>query len=265
MNIFLREMKAYRKSLILWCAGMIALIAAGMSKYAGFSSSGQSMNDVIGQMPRSLQAIMGIGALDLSKATGFYGLLFLYMLLMATVHAAMLGANIISKEERDKTAEFLFVKPSSRNKIILSKLLAAFLNIAILNIVAWVSSVLIVGTYSNGESVAQDIAFTMAGMLILQILFLVVGTAAAAAYKKPQKAASLSAGILLLTFLLSVAVDLNDRIKNLKYLTPFKYFQAKDVMNGGGFDPVFVLLSAAIIAALVVLTFVFFKKRDLVV
>ena len=45
---------------------------------------------------------------------------------MATVHAAMLGADIISKEERDKTAEFLFVKPISRNKIIISKLLGSF-------------------------------------------------------------------------------------------------------------------------------------------
>ena len=37
---------------------------------------------------------------------------FFILLLMATIHAAMLGATIIAKEERDKTSEFLFVKAS---------------------------------------------------------------------------------------------------------------------------------------------------------
>ena len=58
---------------------------------------------------------------------------------MATIHAAMLGATIIAKEERDKTAEFLFVKPVSRSKIISFKLLVALVNIVILTIVAAIS------------------------------------------------------------------------------------------------------------------------------
>jgi ABC-2 type transport system permease protein len=263
MNIFVREMKANRKSLILWCVGIVALIGSGMSKYAGLSSSGQSINDMISQMPQSLQAVMGVSVLDLSKATGYYGVLFLYMVLLATVHAAMLGATIISKEERDKTAEFLFVKPASRNKIILSKMLAALLNIAVLNIAAGVSSFLIVGNYSSGESIGPDIAVTTAGLLILQLLFLVMGTAIAAFYKQPKKAASRASGILLLTFFLSIAVDLNENLEVLKYLTPFKYFQAKDMMYGGGFDAVYVALSAVLIAALCLATFVAYRKRDL--
>ena len=110
MNIFIVEMKAHRKGLIIWAFGILFMVAAGMGKYVALSSSGQSMNDLFAQMPKSMQAIMGIGTFDLSKASGYYGMLFLYLVLMATVHAAMLGADIISKEERDKTAEFLLVK-----------------------------------------------------------------------------------------------------------------------------------------------------------
>ncbi len=242
---------------------MFLMVASGMGKYAGLSASGQSMSQMMSDMPKSLQAILGIGNLDLNTASGYYGILFVYLLLMATIHAAMLGANIIAKEERDKTSEFLFVKPLTRNQIITSKLLAALVNIILFNLVTCMASVLMVGKYSKGESIAGDIAITMLAMFILQLLFLFIGTATAAVLKKSKTAASLATGILLLTFVLSIAIDLNDRLASLKYITPFKYFEAKNVMYGGGLDTVFVLLSAALIAVLVTVTYTFFNKRDL--
>jgi ABC-2 type transport system permease protein len=180
MNIFFKELKSHRKSLIFWSIGVFLMVVSGMSKYAGLSSSGQPLTVVFEEMPKSMQAVMGIGTLDMSKASGFYGMLFIYLVLMATIHAVMLGATIISKEERDKTSEFLFVKPVSRTKIITAKLLAAFTNIVIFNLVTFISSIVIVGMYSDGEAVNSDITITMVGMFILQLVFMVIGSAIAA-------------------------------------------------------------------------------------
>ncbi|RBP07807.1 ABC transporter permease subunit [Rossellomorea aquimaris] len=262
MNVYIREMKAHRKSLIIWCIGMIALIGSGMGKFAGFSSSGQSMNELMAQMPKSLQAFLGVGSLDMSTASGFYGVLFLYIGLLTTIHATMIGATIISKEERDKTVEFLFVKPMPRKKIIGIKLLAALTQVGILSIITWSASLLIVGRYSEGESIISDIGITMFGMVILQVLFLVIGTAIAASTKKPGKAATLAAAVLLVTFILSFAIDLSEKIEGLKYLTPFKYFEAKNVMDAG-LELIFVGISVVLIGVLAVSTFVLYDKRDL--
>lgn len=263
MNVFRREMRANRKALIIWSIGMILLIASGMGKYAGLSASGQSINDFLAQMPESLKAVLGMGTFDLTTATGYYGVLFIYLAIMATIHATMLGANIISKEERDKTAEFLFLKPISRNKIITSKLLASLVNILIFNLVTFVSSILMVQKYSKGEAVIGDITRLMVGMFILQLIFLFIGTAIAAISKHPKTAPSLATGILLFTFMLSIAIDLNSRIENLKYLTPFKYFDAKNLMHERGFEPVYVVLSVVFIAVLFRATYVFYSSRDL--
>ncbi|MGI8313750.1 ABC transporter permease subunit [Halobacillus mangrovi] len=263
MNLFWREMKAHRKSLIIWCIGMILLIASGMGKYAGFSSSGQSMDELMGAMPESLKTITGMGSFDLSLATGFYGVLFLYMVLLATVHAVLLGATIISKEERDKTAEFLFVKPVSRTKVIVTKMLAALTNVLVLTVVSAVTSLFMVGYYSDGEPYIENVLVTIIGMLILQVLFLGIGTMVGASYKKSGKAATLSSAILLLAFLLSVAVDLSDALDGVKYVTPFKYFEADQVMYGGGLDPVLVGVSVVLVAILSALTLLFYRRRDL--
>lgn len=263
MNVFIIEMKAHRKSLIIWCIAMLLMVGSGMSKYEVFSTSGQSINDVMNKLPKVVQSIFGIGAFDLSKASGFYALLFLYLVLMTTIHAAMLGANIISKEERDKTTEFLMVKPISRDKIITAKLSAAFVNIIILNMVTLISSIAIVGYFGKGESVNSDIGLLMAGMFILQLLFMVIGTALAAVSKKPKSAPAVATGILLTAYLLSTAIDINTKLESLKYITPFKYFEAKNLISSGGFEPVFVILSVLIIAVSLSSTYIFYRNRDL--
>ncbi|WP_462410152.1 ABC transporter permease subunit [Neobacillus sp. Marseille-QA0830] len=263
MNIFLKELRSHRKSLIFWCIGVFLMVVSGMGKYEAYSSSGQSMDDLLADMPKSLAAVLGFNDLDVSKPSGYYGLLFLYLLLMATIHAAMLGATMIAKEERDKTSEFLFVKPVSRTRVITAKLLAAFVNIVLFNLVTYGSSVVIMGRYAKGGDMNGDIGITMAGMFILQVLFMLIGCAIAAVKRKPKSAASLATAILLLTYVLSVAIDLNEDIEPLKYLTPFKYFEAKNVMYGGGLDIVFVTLSIVITASLTAITYVCYRKRDL--
>lgn len=263
MNLFFREMKANRKSLILWIAGLLFMIVGGMGKYGGATASGQSMNELVKQMPRAIQTIIGVGTFDLTTVSGYYGMLFIYLVLMGTIHAAMLGANIISKEQMDRTSEFLFVKPISRAKIITWKLAAAIANIVIFNIVTGVLSIIMVNYYDKGESLTGDILKLLIGMLILQIMFLLIGTGLAAVSKNTRTPASAATGILLATYMLSMGIDMNEKLDFLKYLTPFKYFEAKNLIGGGAFEPVFLILSIGIIAALSGVTFAFYKKRDL--
>lgn len=264
MNVFWREMKAHRKSLILWSIGILFMVYSGMAKYEAYSSSGQSINDLFEDMPESIKAVMGFGEVDLATLSGYYSVLFLYIFLMATIHAAMLGASIIAKEERDKTAEFLFVKPISRTTVISAKLAAAFLNVVIFNAVTFVSLVFVLEGYNDaGEAVNKYIALTMAGMFISQVLFMMIGAALAAVKKKSKTAASVATGILLLTYLLSIIIALNDNLEVLKYFTPFKYFEAANVMFGEGIETVYVVISLVLTGVLTFLTYSSFKKRDL--
>lgn len=263
MNIFLREMKANRKSLILWSVGVILMVVAGMGKYQAYTNTGQSLNEIINQIPEGLRSILGFGTFDVSKATGFYVMLALYLMIMATIHAALLGANMIAKEELDKTAEFLFVKPISRMKVITLKVIVAVTNLIIFNLVTLFSSILLMGYYSKGENVTGDIVYIMVGMFLLQLIYLFLGMGTAAISNKPKKSASIATTILLITFILSMMIDLNDKLKSLKYLTPFKYFEAKNIVFGNGIEPVFVILSLVMIVLFLSMTYVFYRKKDL--
>ena len=262
MNVYMRELKAYRKSTFFWSLGIIALIGASMAKYAAMGA-GPQINELMSQLPPVMQAIFGAMMLDFGKASGFYGVAFLFLALLAAIHASMLGAGIISKEERDRTSEFLYVKPATRGQIITAKALAALTHVVVLNLVTLLFSLLIVPVFSKGEDVSAYILLLMGGMFLLQLIFLAVGLAAAAVTSRPKAAPGIATGFMLFTFLLSSAIDINKDLSPLKYLTPFKYYDAKVLAASNSLDGGFVALSLAVIAVLLVVTYVCFKKRDL--
>jgi ABC-2 type transport system permease protein len=242
---------------------MLALVGSGMAKYAAYHQAGQSIVALIDQLPRSIQILFGLTGFDLTKASGFFGVLFLYIALMGTIHALLTGTDMISKEERDKTAEFLFVKPISRARVISMKLLAGIVNLILINLVTFVSSLYFVNYFSKEESVTRDISVLMGGLFMLQLIFFSVGMAMAAAGKRPKTSASRATSVLLVTFMLSYLIDFNTKLDGLKYLTPFKYFDAKTLLAAGRLDPAYVLISLIIIAALVLATYFSYTKRDL--
>jgi ABC-2 type transport system permease protein len=263
LNLFIREWKANFKTLLLWSLGIFFMIAGGMSKYSAASKSGQSMNELISKMPRSIQALFGVGTFDLSKAIGFYGVIFLYLVLMATIHSSLLGATIISKEERDKTSEFLYVKPITRRYIISQKIGISILMLVIINLVTLFTSLWMVGLFSSGEAITAIILKLMAGLFFLQLIFLFLGLGISALSKNPRTAPPTVSGLLLIFFFLYQLVKMNTHLAFLRFLTPFCYFDANELMGNAGFNPIYLFISAVIIGIMVIIMYTFYEKRDL--
>ncbi|MEI6578541.1 MAG: ABC transporter permease subunit [Eubacteriales bacterium] len=263
MNIYIRELSAHRKSQIIWSVSMFLLVIGGMGKYsAGLGAGVGSMNELISQMPKSLQNLVGVGVFDLSKAIDYFGLLFLYIALMATIHAIMLGTGIISKEERDKTVEFLMVKPVSRQKIITSKLLSALTMIVDFNIVTYISGLIILSKYSKDVPFIPGLTKLMLAMLAMQIFFAALGAFMAAVINKPKLSSAVGTGVLLAMFMLSIIIDVTGKLNFLKYFTIFKYFDAKDILKLG-YDFTYPVITAVLLLAAIYGTYYFYKKRDL--
>jgi ABC-2 type transport system permease protein len=265
VNIYLRELKAHRWGLVFWSLGMAALVASGMGKYAAYASAGTSVTDMFASLPKAVMIVFGIGGFDLTKASGFYGVLFLYIAVMAAIHASLLGSTLISKEERDRTSEFLYTKPISRARALTSKLLAGLTMVLVFNLVTSLSSVYFVGYFGNGEAVGSEIWLLMVGLLLLQLIFFSIGAMVAGIVRRPKTAPSVATSFMFLTFLIYYLVNFAGSLDFLKWLSPFKYFDASVLLASRQLDPVFVALSAAIIVLAIFGTYRFYSARDLTV
>lgn len=263
MQLFLRELKSHRKSLFFWSIGMAALVASGLAKFAAYQTSGTSISGLLNQFPKSIQIIFGINGFDLTRAQGYYGVLYLYIALMVAVHAVLLGAEIVSKEERDKTAEFLLVRPIARSSILNAKIFAGFCSLVVLNFVTLLSSLVFISYYNKGDPLTHIVLLFMTGILFIQIIFFAIGIAIAAIRTKPKASATIASSILLITLIISYAIDLNSNLSATKYLTPFKYFDAKIILQSNSIDPAFVILSIAIVTVLLFLSYSRYTKRDI--
>lgn len=262
MNIVLRELKSIRKSLIIWCSSIVFLIYVGMVKYDGFSKAGESANEMMDSLPTAMKAIFGVGDLDLAVISGYYIVFLMYFVLVCGIHAIMQGAVVVSKEERDKTADFLLVKPVKRNQVLTAKIIASFISMVVLNAVTWIASILIVNIYNQGSPINDLIAKLMIGLFIIQMIFFSVGLVFGVVMKSTKKATSVSTAFLLSTFILSAVIDMYSKLDFLKFLTPFKYFDGKKIYMEG-LQASNIILSLVIILVAITLSYVLYKKKDL--
>ena len=136
MNIFLRELKANFKSLLIWSGIILLLIVIAVGKFAAFAGDPEMLK-MLDTMPPALLDTFGMRAFNLTTLTGFYGVMFIYFGLMGAIAAALWGSDSISKEERDKTVELALVLPVSRSQVVTAKALAALVNCVAFVLITW--------------------------------------------------------------------------------------------------------------------------------
>lgn len=262
MNLFIQECKMSIKSLCLWCLGVLLFISIAIAKNTGISGgSSQDISHIIGQMPRSIQSMFGLGVVDLSKTIGVFSIFLFYIALIFAFHASSVGVSCFSKEERDKTFEFLYVKGMTRFSILGIKVIVSLIQILILNVATYILSVSLVSVISH-DDISSDLIPMMIGMFFLQLLFFSMGLLLSFLTREQKKASGISFGVIMACFILSMVSDINSNAEFLKYITPFKYFDGKDILING-LSPVYIVLCLVLSALSIVYSFNLHNKRDL--
>ncbi len=262
MNIFIREIRANIKSLLIWGGIVVLFIYIGMTKFSAYEGNPQIVA-VLDSMPPALLSAFQFKAFNLTTVTGFFGVMFIYFALIATISAAMWGSDIISKEERDKTVEFALTLPITRGKLVTGKILAAFVNCVGLLIILWGASLASVAKYQPDPAFYDFLSLLMQALFILQMVFLALGIFLGCAMKQYKRAGSLAVSLILVTYFLSVISGLSEDLEFLKYFSPFKFFDPASLLNESRIDLNYVWLSIGIIAVCILGGYITYSKRDL--
>jgi len=262
VNIFLRELRANLKSLLIWSAILALLIWIAVAKFSAFAGNPE-MLAMLDAMPPAVLDAMNMRAFNLTTLTGFYGLMFMYFALMGAMAAAMWGSDIISKEERDKTVEFSLVLPVTRSRVVTAKALAALVNCIAFVLITAAVSVVAVQSYEPDQAFYDLLALEMQAMFVIELVFLALGLLLGCAMKQYKRAAAVAVGAILVTYMLSIASHMQENLDFLKYVTPFRYFEAGELFRTGRMEGTYLLLSAAIVAVCVAGAYLTYNRRDL--
>jgi len=262
MNIFIRELKANLKSLLIWSVIIALMIMIAVAKFSAFAGDPEMLK-MLDSMPPALLDAFNMRAFNLTTLSGFYGLMFVYFALMGAMAAAMWGSDIISKEERDKTVEFSLVLPVSRSRVVTAKALAALVNCVAFVLITWAVSLVAVRSYHPDQAFHAYLALEMQAMLAIELIFLAIGLLLGCAMQQYKLSGSTAVAIILTTYFMSVISGMQKKLDFLKYLTPFRYFDAGELFRNGKMDGAYLLLSAGIIVVSVATAYWMYNKRDL--
>jgi len=262
MNIFMRELKANLKSLLIWSVIIALMIMIAVAKFSVFAGDPEMLK-MLDSMPPALLDAFNMRAFNLTTLSGFYGLMFVYFALMGAMAAAMWGSDIISKEERDKTVEFSLVLPVSRSRVVTAKALAALVNCVAFVLITWAVSLVGVRSYHPDQAFHAYLALEMQAMLALELIFLAIGLLLGCAMQQYKLSGSTAVAIILTTYFMSVISGMQKKLDFLKYFTPFKYFDAGELFRNGKMGGAYLFLSAGIIVVSVATAYWMYNKRDL--
>ncbi|NIM93540.1 MAG: ABC transporter permease subunit [Anaerolineales bacterium] len=262
MNIFIRELKANFRALLIWGGIMILFIVMAMTKFSAYAGNPE-MLEIMDSMPPAILEAFQMNAFNLTTVTGFFGVCFTYFALLSSVYAVMLGSDIISKEERDKTVEFALTLPIPRRKLITSKILAAVILCIAFLVIILGASLVSVAQYQPDREFYDFMTLCMVALLIMQMTFLAIGIFLGCAMRRYKRAVSVAVALLLGSFFLSIISGLNENLEFLKYFSPFEYFSPSELLNEARIDLTFVLISVGIIAISIIGGYLTYERRDL--
>lgn len=262
MNMFWHELRAYRKSTITWTVTMLALVVMMLSMYPTFASDAEQLQSMLKGMPDAVLKGLGLDVSTIASLLGFYSYIFTYVVLCGAIQAMNLGTSIVSKEVREKTADFLLTKPVTRSQIMTSKLSAAVVSLLITNVFYLAGAFLMASFVKIDDYSMENFFLISISLLLVQLMFLALGFIISVLARKIKSVLPVSLGVVFAFFFIGVfGATTGDQI--VRYFTPFKYVDVASVARGGGYEASFVIIAVLFVAAAIVSSYIVYMKKDI--
>lgn len=266
MNIYWREIQVNIKSLVIWSIILSGLGILVMAFFPTIAKQAETLQQLLTSMPAALLEAFGLQKISMTDILGFYASKqYPTMTLFGSIYAIMLASGILSKENSDRTIEFLLSKPVTRSAILTSKWLSVITLILVFNIVI---SIIMFITLQIVKIENFDIPVFLLlclGPLLMHLTFASIGLLLSVLIRKTRSILPLSLGIVLVTYFLSIASALSEKLEFLKYFSPFKYADAIDIITNQRIELLYLVLMLVLNTAPVLLSYSIFRRKDILI
>ncbi|MEG0580489.1 MAG: ABC transporter permease subunit, partial [Niameybacter sp.] len=226
----------------------------------GLASTSGGMEEIMNALPLPLQAFFG-SVSDAGTSIGTYKMIHLYLAIALSLHAILLGADIFSKEEHDRTYEFLYIKGVTRVKILLFKIVAGMALLLVLDVVCLIG-IMVSGAFVGYSMQVMELLPYLSALFVAQLLFFSIALLLSFLLPDNHKTGMVGCCIVFVMLMLSMYVKMGGVIGFLEEWSIFHYLDASYIASHQSEILPFLLL--IVLAAIgFVLSEVFHQRRDL--
>ena len=260
MTLVKHELRQGKTSFLIWTVSIGFLLATCIFLFPEMKGQMESVNDVFASMGSFTEAF-GMDRLNFGTLTGFYAVECGNVLgLGGAFYAALCAVGILSKEEKDKTSEFLLTHPVSRKRVITEKLFSVLIQITAMNIIVYA---LALGSIAAvGETIPlKEISLIHLAYYLLQIELTGICFGISAFLKKGSVGVGL--GIAVIMYFLNLIANIADVAEFLKYITPYGYCEGADIVSNGSLDGTLVAIGTVIGIVGIIIAYLKYTKKDI--
>ena len=262
MNMYLHELRILRRPTVIWVCAMAAVAALYLSLFPGMTKDAADFVNIMKGYPPAVQAMLGVQISSITSLTGYYAMVINFVTLLGAIQAMNAGVSALSRETRERTADFLLVKPVSRAAVVNAKILAALTAFLATDAVyfAFASTL----AYAVRQSPFSGKVFFLINLtlLFIQLIFFALGIAVSVFFSKIRSVLPISLGVVFGLYLIGslVATGKDD---GSRYLSPFKYFDYSYIIKHAGYEVPYAVTAACIAAAAVAVTYFVYVRKDI--
>jgi ABC-2 type transport system permease protein len=142
------------------------------------------------------------------------------------------------------------------------KLVAGVLIMLIVYIVTALATYGSIAMVNNGSVPMRDLVPFSLALLLIQVLFYSFGTFFAAILVHPKKATMFVSIVVFLCYIAYVLQGLSDQFSWFKQVTPFGFFNARDILADTHLNLGYVAITASFSVILLIATYIGYTRRD---
>ena len=260
MTILKHELRQGKLSFLIWTGSIGFLLAVCVFLFPEMKGEMDEVSEMFASMG-SFTAAFGMDRLNFGTLVGYYAIECGNILgLGGAFYAALCAVGILSKEEKDRTAEFLLTHPVSRVRIITEKLLAVLLQIAAMNLILYALSL------GSMAAVGEEIPWKELNLLHLAYFLLQVELAGLcfgiSAFLR-KGSAGVGLGIAAMMYFLNLIANITEAAEFLKYITPFGYCDGADIVTSGRLDGTMAAIGAVIGMGGILAAYLKYARKDI--
>ncbi len=260
MTIVKHELKQGRNSFLIWTASIGFLIAVCVFLFPEMKEQMEGVSDIFSSMG-SFTAAFGMDRLSFGTLMGFYSIECGNILgLGGALYASFCAVSILSREEKDKTAEFMLAHPVSRTRVVTEKLLAVLLQITLMNLLIYALAIGSVATI--GEQIPwKELNLLHIAFYLMQLEL--AGICFGISSFLRRGTIGIGLGIATMMYFLNIIANVTETVDFLKYITPFGYCEGADILTNNRLDTGMIMIGMLLGIIGIIAAYLIYSKKDI--
>ncbi|MCS6845588.1 MAG: ABC transporter permease [Caldilineales bacterium] len=260
ITVFSQSLRRWKWQIVGWGSVLLVITLYLMWLYKPMLEQQAQLKNLLDAYGKEMLAFFG-GAVDLFSPAGYLNFgFFSYIPVVVGILALLLGAGLVAADEEKGTLDLILAHPIPRTALFWGRWLALAVALGAVLLLTWLGFAL--GLPLSGlDTTVGELLLPHISLFSVLILFAALALFLSLVLPSRTLAASVTAALLVASYVVTSLASVNDKLAPINNLSPLKYYQGGNAVDGLNWGYLLGTLAAALIFTL--LAWLLFLRRDI--